>query len=614
MIGGYMGRFLRVDLTTQQISNQAFSEEVLKKFIGGSGLGAKILFEETNETTNPLGPENVLIFMTGPLVGTNVPNFGRYQVVTKSPLTGAYGEANSGGTWGTMLKRAGIDGIIITGKSSSPVYFYIENKKAEIRDASNYWGEDTYDLDLKLKEELGNDIVTCCIGPAGENLVRIAAIMNDGKDGRAAGRCGVGAVMGSKNLKAIVVKKGNLRPPIVEPEKLKESIRNWAGKIRKNTELLSDYGTAVGLETVEAIGDLPVKNWTEGSFPSVEKVSGEMLKKTLFVKKYHCAQCVIGCGREVKVESGPYRGVEGAAPEYETIGMLGSNCLIDDLEAIAKANELCNRYGLDTISTGAAISFAMEAYERGIITERQLGGIQLDWGNAEAMIKMIHKIAVREDLGYLLGEGTRRAAEKIGGLAQELVVHVKGLDLPAHDPRAKYSNALAYATSARGACHLNAFSYEFEDGISMAELGYPETLDRFTIRGKAQLVAKLQDLMALFDSLTGCKFIIFGLGDETIKTIVEWLNLVTGWHITREEFLEIGARIVNLKKVYNVKCGLTRKDDVLPYRILSHKRGTGGAGDNLPHLGEMLGQYYEYRGWDEFGIPREETLKKYEII
>lgn len=613
MPGGYMGRIARIDLTQNRVTTRFFSDEVLRKYIGGSGLGARILYDETSEKTDPLGSENVLVFMTGPLVGTPAPNFGRHQVVTKSPLTGAYGEANSGGTWGYNLKRAGYDGLILVGMASRPVYIWINEGEVEIRDAAHLWGKDTYETDALLKAELGAKITTCSIGQAGENLVRIAAIMNDGIDGRAAGRCGVGAVMGSKKVKAIAV-QGSRRSPIVRDDELKASVRNWNPRIKKSTEPLGEFGTSVGMMTVEAIGDLPVKNWSRGSFPGAEKISGQTLAKTILTRRYFCAQCVIGCGRTVKVTEGPYQGVEGAGPEYETLGMLGANCLIDDLAAVAKANELCNRFGLDTISTGACISFAIEAFENGLITREQTGDVDLKWGDAEAMLQMIPKIALRQDIGHLLGEGTRIASQRLGGVAPELAVHVRGLEFPAHDPRAKYSNALAYATSARGACHLNAFSYEFEMGATMPELGYPETLDRFTIEGKGEFVAKFQDLMALFDSLTGCKFVVFGLGDKTVQTMAEWLNMVTGWDVTAAELLRAGARAVTLKRMYNIRCGQSRKDDVLPPRMVSHMRGEGGAADNLPPLGRMLSDYYAYRGWNEFGIPTEEALRDLGII
>ena len=609
MAGGYLGRILRVDLTNRTVTVQTLSDEVLRRYIGGSCLGARILYDETTAQTDPLGPENPLIFLTGPLVGTKAPNFGRHEVVTKSPLTGAYGESNSGGTWGRSLKRAGYDGVIVKGVAASPVYLWIHEGEAEIREATDLWGKDTFQTDAALKQRHGEDAVTACIGQAGERLVRIAAIMNDGVDGRAAGRCGVGAVMGSKKLKAITV-SGDSRVPVADDKVLSESVRHWSPLIKNSLEAgLGQFGTSVGMATVEAIGDLPIKNWRQGNFAGVDKITGQTMAKTILTGRYGCAQCVIRCGRMVKIESGPYAGVEGGGPEYETLGMMGSNCMIDDLEAIAAANELCNRYGLDTIGTGAAVAFAMEAYENGLITREQTGGVDLTWGNAPAMIQMVTKIALREDVGLLLGEGTRLAAQALGGIAPEFAVQVRGMDFPAHDPRAKYSNALAYATSARGACHLNAFSYEFEDSAALSDLGYPETLPRFTTENKAQFVARFQDLMALLDSLTGCKFIVFGFGDELLKTVADWVNAVTGWNTTAEELLDVGARAVALKRMYNVRCGQSRKDDVLPSRM-THRRGSGGAAQNIPPLVQMLDEYYEHRGWDEYGRPTAQSLAK----
>jgi aldehyde:ferredoxin oxidoreductase len=612
-VSGYMGKILRIDLSKREVTYQEFAEETLKKYIGGSCLGAKILLDETGPETDPLGPDNILIFLTGPLVGTRAINFGRYQVVTKSPLTGAYGEANAGGSWGPELKKAGFDGIIFKGKADKPVYLWIENGKVEINDASSLWGKDTYEVDAILKEQLGPNIVTCSIGQAGENQVRIAAIMNDGRHGRTAARCGVGAVMGSKNLKAIVL-KGELEVPVFNRDELVKSVKKWPTLIRERLHGLAEYGTSTGMMTVEEIGDLPVKNWSAGRFAGAEKISGQTMAKTILKKKYFCSQCVIGCGRTIKQIKSEYGEIaEGGGPEYETLGMMGANCLIDDLHAIARANELCNRYGLDTIATGAAVSFAMECYENGLIKEDQTGGLALEWGSTKALIDLIPKIAFKEDIGAALSEGTRIAAEIIGHNASEYTVQVRGMEFPAHDPRAKFSTALAYATSARGACHLSAFSYEFEMGASMPELGYPETLDRFTNEGKGELVAKFQDLMSLMDSLTGCKFVVLGLGDQAIETILLWLNLVTGWNMSQSELLECGARAVNLKRLYNVKCGQSRKDDILPPKMISQKRGEGGAADSLPHLGEMLSQYYAYRGWDETGIPTKETLKQLDL-
>jgi len=612
VLGGYIGKVLRVNLTEEKTSIQTFSEETLRKYIGGSGLGARILYDETDERTDPLGPENLLIFMIGPLVGTRALNFGRHQVVTKSPLTGGYGEANSGGSWGTNLKRAGYDGIVFTGRAKKPVYIYINNGEVQIRDASHLWGKDTYEVDSVLKRELGEKIVTCSIGQGGENLIKFASIMNDGVEGRAAGRCGVGAVMGSKNLKAIAV-VGSIQPYIVEEDKLKASIKKWVPIIRNNTDsAMGQYGTSCGLTSNEALGNLPVKNWGQGKFTEgARKICGQAMAEAILTKRYYCSQCVIGCGRTVHVKEGPFAGVEGGGPEYETLGMMGSNCLVDNIEAIAKANELCNRYGIDTISTGSTIAFAMECYEKGIITKDQLGGLELKWGDPHAMVEMVTKIAFREDIAYILAEGTRTASQKLGGLASEFAIHVRGQEFPAHDPRACYSTGLEYATSPRGACHLSSFSHDFEFGAGLPkDFDYEGNLNRFDISEKHEYVAKMQNIMSMFDSLTGCKFVLFGLGDETVTTITDWLNMVTGWNMTVGEFMQTGERIFTLKRMYNIRLGQSRKDDILPPRTLSQKRGEGGAADTLPHLGQLLNEYYKYRGWDETGIPKQETLEK----
>jgi len=608
MVKGYMNQVLRVDLTTGKITTQVFREEDLRKYIGGSGLGTKILFDETDQFTDPLGPENRLIFMTGPIVGTKAVNSGRYHVVTKSPLTGIFGEADSGGTFGPALKRAGFDGIVFTGKAEHPVYLWLNNGIAEIREAESLWGRDTYEVDRILKKELGKDIVTCSIGQAGEKLVRIASIMNDGVDGRPAARCGVGAVMGSKLLKAIAV-RGNLPVPVANDTEMSALVKKGAPVIVKNTAW-AKYGTANGIQGSEQIGNLPVRNFSQGNFAGVATINGYYMADTILTKRYYCEKCVMGCGRTVEVKEGKYKTVEGGGLEYETIGLMGSNCLIDDICALAKANELCNRYGIDTISTGSAIAFAMEAYEKGIITKDMTGGLELKWGDPDVLVALVEKIAFRKDIGNLLAEGTAKAAKTLGGLATEFAIHVKGLDFPAHDPRNAVGTGLQFATSARGACHLSSFTHDFEIGATFPELGYSKSPDRWELKGKGEFISKFQNAMGMFDSLIFCKFIVYGLGDEIIKTMLGWVNASTGWDMSFDEFMLTGERIFNLKRLYNVKHGISRKDDTLPPRILNHKRGTGGAADNLPHLGLMLSEYYQCRGWDEFGIPTDSTLQR----
>jgi aldehyde:ferredoxin oxidoreductase len=547
--------------------------------------------------------------MTGPFTGTAVPLSGRHAVVSRSPLTGIFGESDVGGTWGAHLKKAGFDGIIIVGQSEKPVYLWVHDGKWEIRNASHLWGKDTYEVDPILKGETHEKAVVSTIGQAGENQVPMAAIMTDGRDGRAAGRCGMGAVMGSKNLKAIVV-HGTSSVPVFDPERVNRLPREYGAMIGKNAENMRKYGTAGSLSAFEAMGTLPLQNWGfSGRWEEpAEKINGFTLSETLLTGRYFCDACMLGCGRKVKVESGPYAGVEGAGPEYETLALLGSNCLIDDLEALCYANELCNRYGLDTISAGEAIAFAMEAYEKGIIDREDADGLELKWGNAEAMIEMIRRIAHKKGLGHLLGQGVKKASEELGRDSAEFAMQVKGLELPAHDPRGYNAGAVGFATSSRGACHLAGLTHAFERVLKAPEIGISEPRDRFEVEGKGILAAKTQNLMGMMDSLKLCKFTLFG--GVTITHIVEWYHLVTGGRMTADDFIKTGERIFNLKRLYNVRLGISRKDDNLPVRSLTFKRTGKGLTPNLPPLGQMLGEYYEYRGWSEDGIPTPEKLKE----
>lgn len=608
---GYFNKLLQVDVGTKNVETLPVSDDEYKNFIGGSGIGAMLLHRLTGPDTDPLGSDNPLIFMTGPVTGTKTFSSDRFEVITKSPLTGIYAEADCGGRWAEKFKGCGYDGLVIKGCSEKPVYLFISESGCEIRDASNLWGKDTFETDELLKEECGKSVRTVAIGPAGENLVRFACIIAGGEEGRAAGRAGVGTVMGSKKVKAVVV-SGNLKPEIAEPDKFTAFIKDKAPVMNK---MLSEdlefrqYGTSIGVEGQEVLGDLPIKNWYQGNWPEgAKKISGYALANTHLTKNYHCGRCIIGCGRTVEVKEGPYKMKEAGGPEYENIAMLGSNLLIDDLAAICKANDLCNRYGMDAISTGALIGFGMEAYEKGLVGKEDTGGIELVWGSGPALVSMVEKIAKREDFGHTLGEGILRAAEAVGGNSIEFAVHVKGLDFPAHDPRAKVSDALGYVTSNRGACHLQAYTHDFEDWFSMADYGYPETTDRFdTSEFKVEMVIKFQHLMSMIDSMHVCKFIIFG--GMTVDPLIEALNLVTGWDMDQEKFKITGERIFNLKRLYNTKLGISRKDDVLPPRILHHPRG-GTCGDFVPPVNAMLRDYYRMRGWDEFGIPTPETVQR----
>jgi aldehyde:ferredoxin oxidoreductase len=546
--------------------------------------------------------------MTGPLTGTKVPLSGRHEVVAKSPLTGVYGESDAGGRWGTELKRAGLDGVIITGKSRKHIYLWINENGVEFRDAGHLWGLDTYEASPILRRETDQKAIEASIGPAGERLALIAGIMHDGRDGRPAGRCGLGAVMGSKNLKSIVA-RGEKEVPVADEARITAMTKKIAAEILKGTRRLSDYGTSQIMTTLEELGNLPVKNWKQGSWhDGAEKLSGVTLAKTILKTKYYCGACIVGCGRTVSIDHGEYAGVEGAGPEYETVAMLGANTLVDDLEAIAKAHELCNRYGLDVISTGAVIGFALEAAERRILTVDDIEGIDLEWGNAKSVVKLVEKIGRREGVGYLLGEGVMRASAKLGKGSEAFALHVKGLEPPGHDPRAYNSLSVGYATGNRGACHLQGMSYAFERSVTMPELGIDEVQDRLGVVNKGELVAKTQDLMSLFDSLKLCKFLLYG--GVKLTHVIEWFNAVTGWEMTQAEFMRAGERIYNLKRMYDVRCGITRKDDAVPIRMLQQKRGEGGSADNLPPFAQMLNEYYKYRGWDESGVPSKQKLQE----
>ena len=604
---GYQGRILKVDLSSGKFDVLSLDSSDAKKFIGGSGLGARILHEMTSPKTNPLSRENVLIFLTGPLTGTKFFSSNRYDVVTKSPLTRIFAESNSGGKWGGALKKSGYDGIIVAGESEKPIYIWIDNRDVKILDAGDLWGRDIFETDSILKEKTLKNAQIACIGPAGEKMVKYATISNEGIDARVAGRAGVGAVMGSKKLKAIVV-SGNQGFELYDPEGFEKFFRSYSKGMVEKTRGINAYGTSGGVSLCEEIGDLPIRNWSWRTFKGTPKITGQYQEETILKKRYYCGQCLIGCGRVVEINEGKYKtdGLIGG-PEYETIGMLGSNLLVGNIEAIAKSNELCNRYGMDTITTGSVIGMTMECYEKGLLSKEDLDGIDLTWGNEDAVIEIIHKIGKREGIGELLAEGTRKMGQELGSFAPDLAVHVKGLEAPAHDPRSINSVALGYATSNRGACHLAAFTHDFEIGSCVPDMGYDAPLNRVETKGKPEYVMKFQNLMSMFDSLTCCKFVLFG--GVTLRQLTEALNIVTGFGFDETEFLKTGERIFNLKRLYNCNHGVSRKDDILPTKFLVESRDHGENGA-LPHIGAMLDEYYKLRGWDKLGVPTDNKIKE----
>jgi aldehyde:ferredoxin oxidoreductase len=595
-------KILRVDLTKRKVQIEKISYDTIVRFIGGVGIGTKILWEEIDEYVHPFSPENPLIFMAGPLTGTIVPASGKHAVMSKSPLTGILGESIAGGSWGSELRRAGFLGIVIKGKAKRATYLWVHGEDIEIRDASHLWGLDTYKTDEEVCKETDKKAKVSCIGPAGENMVLISSIMHEGRKSRAAARCGLGAVMGSKRLKAIAV-KGDSEVFIANEEELRNSINAILDDLKERTIGLSEYGTAGLVEICEYLGDLPIKNWLEGKWEKAEKISGEQLKK-MVIGRYSCYRCPIACGRKIQLDLNKYGKVYGKGPEYETLAALGSLCLVHDLKAVVKANELCDRYGLDTVSTGSVVAFAMEASEKGLIEEK------IRWGDSDAVLRLIDNICRRRGLGKILGDGVRRASQKLGPLSEEFAVHVKGLEPTMHDPRAYVSLAIGYATGNRGPCHLQAFSHPLERNLSISELGNSKPLDRFAVDGKADLVIKMQNLMCMFDSLLLCKFLMIGGIGPAILT--EWLNYVTGLNFDIKTFMMTGERIFNLKRMFNVREGISRKDDILHPRFLTHRKA-GGAGGHLPHIGYLLSEYYQKRGWTEMGIPSQEKLEELDL-
>jgi len=605
---GYQKKLLRVDLTTRRIEIVDLNEELIHKYLGGVGIEAKILYEETGPKTDPLSPENILMAFTGPYTGTGIPTSGRHHVVARSPLTGLFGESNVGGSWAVHFKRAGFDGIIIKGKAESPVYLWIQNKKVEIRDARPIWGKDSYESSDWLKKQTSKEATAAVIGPAGERMAKIASIPHIGHIVRSAARTGLGAVMGSKNLKAMVV-FGDGSMLVARPDELKTYTNDLIPHIRGVTETFGKYGTSGGIENYEKIGNFPIRNWRQGRWAGAKKISGITMHDTILSGRKACMHCPIACGRHIKVTEGSYAPMDCEGPEYESIGTLGGLCLVDDLVAISKANELCNRYGLDTISAGSIVAFVMEAYEKEILTKEDMDGIEPLWGDGKVLVEMIHKMGKGEGIGRLMTEGSKRMAESLGKNAIEFAIHVKGLEPSAHDPRRFFSQALSYATAARGACHNASWSHPYELALSMPEIGISEPQDAYQIEGKAEFTAKMQDLMCAMDAMILCRFSQVGKA-VNITNHVEWLNMITDWGMDIPEYMKVGERIFNLKRMYNVRLGVSRKDDFLPYRFLTLNRTGVELNNQLPPMGKLLSDYYAYRGWGEDGIPTKAKLKE----
>ncbi|MEI7670531.1 MAG: aldehyde ferredoxin oxidoreductase family protein [Deltaproteobacteria bacterium] len=605
---GYHKKILRVDLTSRKIEVQDLDDSLLEKYVGGVGLGARLLYDETTRDTDPLGPENILAAMTGPFTDSRVPSSSRHHVMGLSPLTGILGESNVGGSWAVHFKKTGYDGIVVTGKAETPVYLWIHDGGVEIRDARPIVGKDSIESADWLKGQTTDKASAAVIGPAGERMARIAGIPHVGTIVRQAARCGMGAVMGSKNLKAMVT-FGTRKVMQADEDGLKEQMKTVLPHIRKVTETFGKYGTSGGVENYEKLGNFPLQNWRASRWADAVKISGVTMHDTILKGRYACLQCPIACGRHIRIEDGPYGPIDGEGPEYETIGTMGGECLISDLAAICKANDLCNRFGLDTMSTGSVIAFAMEAFEKGLITTADTDGIELRWGSGEALVEMTKKIGLRQGIGELMGEGVMRMARALGRNAVEFAIHVKGLEPSAHDPRRFWSQALSYGTAARGACHNASWSHPYELALSMSEIGIDKPHPSCQVEGTAVMTANLQNYQTMNDALILCRFAQVGKA-VTATNVVDWYNMITGRQVDIGELMTIGERIFNLKRLFNTRLGISRKDDFLPPRFLTHNRKGEGITTQLPPMGKLLADYYDYRGWSEDGLPTHEKLRQ----
>ena len=601
MVKGFAGEIVRVNLSTGEIKKEKINEQWARLFIGGRGYGSKIICDEVDPKVDPLAPENKVVIATGPTGGSNAPASGRTMVITKGAETGTIACSNVGGFFGPELKRAGYDMVIIEGKSEKPVYLWINDGNVEIRDARKLWGKKTSEIEEVIKQETDQKARVMNIGPAGVKLSRIANVMFDAC--RAAGRSGVGTVLGSKNFLAIAA-RGTKKVEFFDPVELKKVVAQ-ARKLLKDSKIthenLPKYGTAIMVNEINERGGYPTRNAQEAYDADAGVTGGEEIADKILIKKWACAACPIACGRVTEIKEGKYKGHHGEGPEYETTWALGLMCGVHDLNAITYAHYLCNEYGLDGISAGVTIACAMELYEKGYIPEKDVP-FPIRFGDGDTVVKLVQIMGEREGIvGNLLAEGSYRLAEHYGH--PELSMSVKKQEIPAYDPRAFKGIALNYATSNRGACHVRGYT------ISQEVIESPYLMDRLIYVGKAELTKYMQDFTAgPIDSAGMCLFTVFGL--EYIHNYGSILRAATGFPYSDEELLKAGERIWNLERLFNLKAGFTRKDDTLPTRFLKEPIPAGPSKGEVCELDQMLPQYYKLRGWDKEGVPTKETLEE----
>jgi aldehyde:ferredoxin oxidoreductase len=598
---GLFYRILEVDLSSGQSKVIKYGEEALHKYLGGSGLAASILLDRFDSSLDPFHPQNPLIFMTGLFTGIPVPCGCRVSICTKSPLR-IWGEANAGGYWGPELKFTGFDGLIVTGEAKEPSYLWVTPKGVEIRSAKALWGKGTFETTEELVKQTDLKARVATIGPAGESLSYMAGIITGGPEARVMARSGPGSVMGAKNLKAVVV-RGDQKPFIANQKILQEVTKEFLPNL-KFVEGLSKFGTASVIESKEAAGVLPIKNFTQAHWDKAKRIAGPALVAKYLERHYGCYSCPIRCGKDVKGPEGPYAGVVGHGPEYETLSAFGSLILNDDLKSLIHLNFLCNDLGLDSMSAGITAAFAIESNLRGYVKEND--GLDLQWGNTQAVGVLLEKIARRQGIGAIFADGVEKASQALGKETEHFALHSKGVEVSMSNPTPTVSLALSWATSNRGACHLEGFSHQVEGGVPFPEMGYTKGMDGISGEGKGRMTALMQNYMAVFNALGLCKFLFFARVSH--ETLCKWLKGLAGWDLTSKDLMEMGDRLYNLKRAYNILLGVNAERDVVPPRILENLRPGKPISEGSKLFFDMRKEYYEARGWDENGIPTREKL------
>jgi aldehyde:ferredoxin oxidoreductase len=608
-MSGNHNRILQVDLSAGKQEEIGLDSDDWRNYVGGSALAAKLFADYGGPAAHPLSPTNPLLVMTGPMVGTNFPGSSRFVMCARSPLTGIWGESASGGFFGAALKKAGFDGIVIMGKSHRPAYLVVENGRAELAEADDLWGLDTYDCIDRLKQRHVDkpSARVLAIGPAGESRVRFAAVAND--KAHYLGRTGMGAVMGSKNLKAIVA-RGNEKIPVAAPDAYRSARKAALADIRGSMICASfhDLGTAAAMDMGMLTGDVPIKNWSMGeAYEMAAAIGGPAIHENILKGRAACDACPIGCKPVVEVGDSNYRVSKGPGPEYETCAGFGTMIMNDNLAAIAYLNELCNRLGLDTISCAATVAFIMDCYENNLVTAMDLDGLDLRWGQVDAVIELVEKIALRQGIGETAALGSRAMAEHVSGNAADYAVTVKGLELPMHDPRAFHGLGLAYMNSNRGACHLQHTVQAVEQGmVAWPRIGLEEDYAATESSGKAQMVSICEDIGQIANAACVCQFVFWAMG---LENFLEGLNAVTGYEFSMADLMAAGERGWVLKRALNNQMGISVSDDRLPKKILTALED-GSAAGSVPDEDLMRREYYQIRGLDEKGFPTPGLLKK----